>query len=190
MIDIGPEAGTFGGEIVAEGTLKSILKSGGLTAAYLNGTKKIEVPKKRRKSKNKIEIIGAREQNLKNINIKIPLGVLTIVSGVSGSGKTSLVKKILYPALLRHFDIYSQKPGSYSELKGDLDNLKSVEFVDQNPIGRSSRSNPVTYIKAYDEIRALYASLNISKHRNYQPKHFSFNAVSYTHLTLPTKRIV
>jgi len=175
VIDIGPEAGTFGGEIVAEGTLKSILKSEGLTAAYLNGTKKIEVPKKRRKSKNKIEIIGAREQNLKNINIKIPLGVLTIVSGVSGSGKTSLVKKILYPALLRHFDIYSQKPGSYSELKGDLDNLKSVEFVDQNPIGRSSRSNPVTYIKAYDEIRALYASLNISKHRNYQPKHFSFN---------------
>ena len=86
-----------------------------------------------------------------------------------------MVKKILYPALLRHFDIYSQKPGSYSELKGDLDNLKSVEFVDQNPIGRSSRSNPVTYIKAYDEIRALYASLNISKHRNYQPKHFSFN---------------
>jgi excinuclease ABC subunit A len=97
------------------------------------------------------------------------------VSGVSGSGKTSLVKKILYPALLRHFDIYNEKPGSYSKLKGDLDTLKSVEFVDQNPIGRSSRSNPVTYIKAYDEIRALYASLNISKHRNYQPKHFSFN---------------
>jgi excinuclease ABC subunit A len=175
VIDIGPEAGTFGGEIVAEGTLKSILKSEGLTAAYLNGTKKIEVPKKRKKSKNKIEIIGAREQNLKNINVKIPLGVLTVVSGVSGSGKTSLVKKILYPALLRHFDIYNEKPGSYSKLKGDLDTLKSVEFVDQNPIGRSSRSNPVTYIKAYDEIRALYASLNISKHRNYQPKHFSFN---------------
>ena len=175
VIDIGPEAGTFGGEIVAEGTLKSILKSQGLTAAYLNGTKKIEVPKKRRKSKNKIEIIGARVQNLKNINVKIPLGVLTVVSGVSGSGKTSLVKKILYPALLRHFDIYNEKPGSYSKLKGDLDTLKSVEFVDQNPIGRSSRSNPVTYIKAYDEIRALYASLNISKHRNYQPKHFSFN---------------
>ncbi len=175
IIDIGPEAGTFGGEIVAEGTLKNILKSEGLTADYLNGSKKIEVPIKRRKSKNKIEIIGAREQNLKNINVTIPLGALTVVSGVSGSGKTSLVKKILYPALLRHFDIYSEKPGSYSELKGDLDTLKSVEFVDQNPIGRSSRSNPVTYIKAYDEIRGLYASLNISKHRNYQPKHFSFN---------------
>ena len=175
VIDIGPEAGTLGGEIVAQGTLKQILKSKGLTAAYLNGSKKIEVPKKRRTSKKKIEIVGAREQNLKNINIQIPLGVLTVVSGVSGSGKSSLVKKILYPALLRHFDIYSEKPGAYSELKGDLDTLRSVEFVDQNPIGRSSRSNPVTYIKAYDEMRSLYASLKISKNRNYQPRHFSFN---------------
>ena len=175
VIDIGPEAGTLGGEIVAQGTLKQILKSKGLTAAYLNGSKKIEVPKKRRTSKKKIEVVGAREQNLKNINIQIPLGVLTVVSGVSGSGKSSLVKKILYPALLRHFDVYSEKPGAYSELKGDLDTLRSVEFVDQNPIGRSSRSNPVTYIKAYDEMRSLYASLKISKNRNYQPRHFSFN---------------
>ncbi|MDA9587634.1 excinuclease ABC subunit UvrA [Flavobacteriaceae bacterium] len=175
VIDIGPEAGTLGGEIVAQGTLKQVLKSKGLTAAYLNGSKKIEVPKKRRTSKKKIEVVGAREQNLKNINIQIPLGVLTVVSGVSGSGKSSLVKKILYPALLRHFDIYSEKPGAYSELKGDLDTLRSVEFVDQNPIGRSSRSNPVTYIKAYDEMRSLYASLKISKNRNYQPRHFSFN---------------
>ena len=175
VIDIGPEAGTLGGEIVAQGTLKQILKSKGLTAAYLNGSKKIEVPKKRRTSKKKIEVVGAREQNLKNINIQIPLGVLTVVSGVSGSGKSSLVKKILYPALLLHFDIYSEKPGAYSELKGDLDTLRSVEFVDQNPIGRSSRSNPVTYIKAYDEMRSLYASLKISKNRNYQPRHFSFN---------------
>lgn len=175
VIDIGPEAGTLGGEIIAQGPLKQILKSDGLTAAYLNGTKKIEVPKKRRTSKKKIEIKGAREQNLKNIDLEIPLGVLTVVSGVSGSGKSSLVKKILYPALLRHFDIYSEKPGSYTELKGSLDTLRSVEFVDQNPIGRSSRSNPVTYIKAYDEIRSLYASLPISKNRNYQPKHFSFN---------------
>jgi len=175
IIDIGPEAGTLGGEIIAQGPLKQILKSDGLTAAYLNGTKKIEVPKKRRTSKKKIEIKGAREQNLKNIDLEIPLGVLTVVSGVSGSGKSSLVKKILYPALLRHFDIYSEKPGSYTELKGSLDTLRSVEFVDQNPIGRSSRSNPVTYIKAYDEIRSLYASLPISKNRNYQPKHFSFN---------------
>lgn len=175
VIDIGPEAGTLGGQIIAQGPLKQVLKSDGLTAAYLNGTKKIEVPKKRRTSKKKIEIKGAREQNLKNIDLEIPLGVLTVVSGVSGSGKSSLVKKILYPALLRHFDIYSEKPGSYTELKGSLDTLRSVEFVDQNPIGRSSRSNPVTYIKAYDEIRSLYASLPISKNRNYQPKHFSFN---------------
>ena len=175
VIDIGPEAGTLGGEIIAQGPLKQVLKSDGLTAAYLNGTKKIEVPKKRRTSKKKIEIKGAREQNLKDIDLEIPLGVLTVVSGVSGSGKSSLVKKILYPALLRHFDIYSEKPGSYTELKGSLDTLRSVEFVDQNPIGRSSRSNPVTYIKAYDEIRSLYASLPISKNRNYQPKHFSFN---------------
>src|SRR6056300_59028 len=175
VIDIGPEAGTLGGQIIAQGSLKQLLKSEGLTAAYLNGTKKIEVPKKRRTSKKKIEIIGAREQNLKNIDLLIPLGVLTVVSGVSGSGKSSLVKKILYPALLRHFDIYSEKPGAYSELKGDLDTLRSVEFVDQNPIGRSSRSNPVTYIKAYDEIRALFSSLKLSKHRGYQPKHFSFN---------------
>jgi excinuclease ABC subunit A len=175
VIDIGPEAGTLGGQIIAQGPLKQVLKSDGLTAAYLNGTKKIEFPKKRRTSKKKIEIKGAREQNLKNIDLEIPLGVLTVVSGVSGSGKSSLVKKILYPALLRHFDIYSEKPGSYTELKGNLDTLRSVEFVDQNPIGRSSRSNPVTYIKAYDEIRSLYASLPISKNRNYQPKHFSFN---------------
>ena len=175
IFDIGPEAGTFGGEIIAQGTINKILKSKGLTAEYLNGIRKIKVPNKRRSSKKKIEIIGAREQNLKNINVKIPLGVLTVVSGVSGSGKTSLVKKILNPALLRHFDIYSEKPGAYSELIGDLDTLRSVEFVDQNPIGRSSRSNPVTYIKAYDEIRALFASINISKNRNYQPKHFSFN---------------
>lgn len=175
VIDIGPEAGTLGGQIIAQGPLKQVLKSDGLTAAYLNGTKKIEVPKKRRTSKKKIEIKGAREQNLKNIDLEIPLGVLTVVSGVSGSGKSSLVKKILYPALLRHFDIYSEKPGSFTELKGSLDTLRSVEFVDQNPIGRSSRSNPVTYIKAYDEIRSLYASLPISKNRNYQPKHFSFN---------------
>ncbi|MEK9613443.1 MAG: excinuclease ABC subunit UvrA, partial [Flavobacteriaceae bacterium] len=175
IIDIGPEAGTQGGEIVAEGTLQNILKSSGLTSEYLNGKKKIEVPKKRRKSKQKLELIGAREHNLKNISIEIPLGCLTVVSGVSGSGKTSLVKKILYPALLRFFDIYSEKPGSYTDLRGDLETLKSVEFVNQNPIGRSSRSNPVTYIKAYDEIRSLFASLPISKNRNYQPKHFSFN---------------
>ena len=175
VVDIGPEAGSFGGELVAQGTFNHILKSKGLTAAYLNGSKKIEVPKKRKKSTYKIQLEGCREHNLKNIDIEIPLGCMTVVSGVSGSGKTSLVKRILYPALLRNFDIYSEKPGSYSKLKGDLHTLKSVEFVDQNPIGRSSRSNPVTYIKAYDEIRALFSNLKLSKLRNYQPKHFSFN---------------
>ncbi|MAC62891.1 MAG: excinuclease ABC subunit A, partial [Flavobacteriaceae bacterium] len=175
IIDIGPKAGSNGGEIVAQGTLKKLLKSDGLTSEYLNGNKKIEIPKKRRVSKNHIEIIGAREQNLKNIDVKIPLNALTVVSGVSGSGKTSLVKKILYPALLRHFDIYSDKPGAFSEIKGDLKKLNKVEFIDQNPIGRSSRSNPITYIKAYDDIRALFASQNISKKRKYLPKHFSFN---------------
>jgi excinuclease ABC subunit A len=175
VIDIGPEAGTLGGEIIAEGPMKTILKSKGLTADYLNGNKKIKVPNKRRTSNKKINLIGCREHNLKNIDIEIPLGCLTVVSGISGSGKTSLVKKILYPALLRSFNIYSEKPGAHTELIGDLNTLKSVEFVDQNPIGRSSRSNPVTYIKAYDEIRALYASLKLSKTRNYLPKHFSFN---------------
>ena len=175
VIDIGPEAGTLGGEIIAQGSFDTILKSKGLTADYLNGTRKIEVPVNRKTSNKKIEIIGARENNLKNINIKIPLGCLTVISGVSGSGKTSLVKKILYPALLRYFDIYSEKPGAYTDLRGDLSTLKGVEFVDQNPIGRSSRSNPVTYIKAFDDIRALYAGLSLSKNRNYQPKHFSFN---------------
>ena len=175
IVDIGPEAGTFGGEIVAQGPFKKILKSKGLTSDYLNGNLQIELPKKRRKSSKKLKLKGAREHNLKNINIEIPLGCLTVVSGVSGSGKTSLVKKILYPALLRTFDIYSHKPGSFTNLGGDLDTLKSVEFVDQNPIGRSSRSNPVTYIKAYDEIRALFASNKLSKHRGYLPKHFSFN---------------
>ena len=175
IIDIGPEAGTLGGEIIAEGPMKTILKSKGLTADYLNGNKKIYVPSKRRTSNKKINLIGCREHNLKNIDVTIPLGCLTVISGISGSGKTSLVKKILYPALLRSFDIYSEKPGAHTELIGDLNTLKSVEFVDQNPIGRSSRSNPVTYIKAYDEIRALYASLKLSKTRNYLPKHFSFN---------------
>ena len=175
IVDIGPEAGTFGGEIVAQGSFNKILKSVGLTSDYLNGNLAIELPERRRTSDKKLILKGAREHNLKNIDIEIPLGCLTVVSGVSGSGKTSLIKKILYPALLRSFDIYSHKPGSFSGLEGDLDTLKSVEFVDQNPIGRSSRSNPVTYIKAYDEIRALYASNSLSKHRGYLPKHFSFN---------------
>lgn len=175
IIDIGPEAGTFGGEIVAEGTFEDILKSDSLTAKYLNGDMVIEVPAKRRTSKSAIEVIGARHNNLKNINVHFPLGVFTAVTGVSGSGKSTLVKKIVYPALLREIGGYGEKPGQFSELKGNFSSIKTVEFIDQNPIGRSSRSNPVTYIKAYDDIRNLYASQKLSDIRGYQAKHFSFN---------------
>tara|TARA_B100000949_G_scaffold131991_1_gene116256 strand:- start:1811 stop:4591 length:2781 start_codon:yes stop_codon:yes gene_type:complete len=175
IIDIGPEAGTFGGEVVAQGTYAEILKSNSLTAKYLNGEMEIEVPKKRRISKNKISITGARQNNLKNIDITFPLNVFTAVTGVSGSGKSTLVKKILYPALMREIGGYGEKPGQFSEIKGDFNTIKSIEFIDQNPIGRSSRSNPVTYIKAYDDIRNLYASQKLSDIRGYKAKHFSFN---------------
>ena len=175
IIDIGPEAGTFGGEVVAQGNFAEILKSDSLTAKYLNGEMKIEVPKKRRTSKNKVSITGARQNNLKNIDVTFPLNVFTAVTGVSGSGKSTLVKKILYPALLRQIGGYGEKPGQFSEITGDFNTIKSIEFIDQNPIGRSSRSNPVTYIKAYDDIRNLYASQKLSDIRGYKPKHFSFN---------------
>jgi len=175
LVDIGPEAGSLGGEVIATGAPKDFLKSKGLTAAYLKGEKQIAIPAKRRKSKKKITLEGARANNLKNIDVHFPVGCLSVVSGVSGSGKSSLVKGILYPAMLRHFDIYSQKPLNHTKLSGDLSLLKSVEFVDQNPIGRSSRSNPVTYSKAYDEIRALFAKQKRAKIQNLQPKHFSFN---------------
>ncbi len=175
IIDIGPEAGTFGGEVVAQGSYAEILKSDSLTAKYLNGEMEIEVPKKRRTSKNKVSITGARQNNLKNIDVTFPLNVFTAVTGVSGSGKSTLVKKILYPALMREIGGYGEKPGQFSEIKGDFGTIKSIEFIDQNPIGRSSRSNPVTYIKAYDDIRNLYASQKLSDIRGYKAKHFSFN---------------
>ena len=175
IIDIGPEAGTLGGEVVAAGTYDDILKSNSLTAQYLNGKLKIEVPKKRRTSKYQIDILGAREHNLQNIDVTFPLEMLTVVTGVSGSGKSTLVKKILYPAIQKHLTGFGDKAGQYSELKGNFTNIKHIEFVDQNPIGRSSRSNPVTYVKAYDDIRALFSNQKLSKIRNYQPKHFSFN---------------
>jgi excinuclease ABC subunit A len=175
IIDIGPEAGTFGGEVMASGSYKSLLKSNTLTAQYLNGAEEIEVPKKRRTSKYSVTIKGAREHNLKNIDVSIPLNMLTVVTGVSGSGKSTLVKQIVYPALLKSIGGYGEKAGEFTSIEGNFSTVKFIEFVDQNPIGRSSRSNPVTYIKAYDDIRALFAKQKLSVLRNYQPKHFSFN---------------
>lgn len=175
VIDIGPEAGTHGGEVVAHGTLDEILLSSSLTASYLNGSMEIKVPEKRRTSKNYIEIKGARENNLKNIDVTFPLNMLTVITGVSGSGKSTLVKKLLYPIILKEIGGYGEKAGQFTSVNGKYSAIKHVEFVDQNPIGRSSRSNPVTYIKAYDDIRNLYASQKLSKIRAYQAKHFSFN---------------
>ena len=175
IIDIGPEAGTFGGELVAQGTYEEILKSNSLTSQYLNGTLEIEVPKKRRTSKSYIEILGARENNLKNVDVKFPLEMLTVITGVSGSGKSTLVKKILFPAMQKQLDGMGEKAGQFTELRGYYHQIHHIEYIDQNPIGRSSRSNPVTYIKAYDDIRELFAKQKLSKVRGYQAKHFSFN---------------
>jgi len=175
IIDIGPEAGTFGGEVMASGSYKALLKSNTLTAQYLNGSLEIDVPKKRRSSKYSVTIKGAREHNLKNIDVTIPLNMLTVVTGVSGSGKSTLVKQIVFPALLKSIGGYGEKAGEFTSIEGNFSTVKFIEFVDQNPIGRSSRSNPVTYIKAYDDIRALFANQKLSVLRNYQPKHFSFN---------------
>lgn len=176
IIDIGPEAGTFGGELVAQGSFEEILKSNSLTANYLNGQLEIKTPRIRRKWSNYIEILGAREHNLQNIDVKFPLECLTVITGVSGSGKSTLVKKILFPALQKKLDAAaSEKAGQFSEMRGYYHKIQHVEYVDQNPIGRSSRSNPVTYIKAYDDIRELFAKEKLSKLRGYQAKHFSFN---------------
>lgn len=175
IIDIGPEAGTFGGELVAEGTFDEILKADSLTAKYLNGQLEIAVPKNRRKSNNFIEIKGARENNLQNIDVVFPLESLTVITGVSGSGKSTLVKKILFPAMQKKLEGIGDKAGQFTEITGSFSHIKHIEYVDQNPIGRSSRSNPVTYIKAYDDIRDLYAKEKLSKVRGYQAKHFSFN---------------
>lgn len=175
IIDIGPEAGYLGGELVAQGNYEALLKSDSLTAKYLNGTMAIEVPEKRRPYKHFIEIIGARENNLKNINVTFPLDCLTVITGVSGSGKSTLVKKIVYPVLQKQLTGTSEKAGHFSEIKGSYQHIRHIEYVDQNPIGKSSRSNPVTYVKAYDDIRDLFAKQPLSKMRNYQPKHFSFN---------------
>ena len=175
IIDIGPKAGTFGGEIVATGSLDSILKGNSLTSQYLNKIDTIEYSKQRKKSKYFIKVKGAKENNLKNISLKIPLGCLSMITGVSGSGKSTLVKKIIYPALLNYFKNYSQKPGNFDHISGDLSKIKSVEFIDQNPIGRSSRSNPITYLKAYDDIRNLYSKQPLAIKRDFKPRAFSFN---------------
>jgi excinuclease ABC subunit A len=175
IIDIGPEAGTLGGQLVAQGDFKTILQSNSLTAQYLNNTLRIEVPKERKKVKNYIEIIGARENNLKNVDVKFPLDMLTVITGVSGSGKSTLIKKIVFPALQKQLEGVSQKAGQYTEIKGDYAHIKHIEYIDQNPIGRNSRSNPVTYTKAYDDIRDLFTKQKLAKVRGYLPKHFSFN---------------
>ncbi len=175
IIDMGPKAGNYGGEIVAEGNLESICQSESLTAKYLRNEMSIPIPARRRKSRDKISLIGSRENNLNNIDVSFPLGCMTVVTGVSGSGKSTLVKKILYPALQREKGIFNEKPGQFDTIKAPFEKINSVEFVDQNPIGRSSRSNPVTYIKAYDDIRSLFAKQALAKSRGYQAKHFSFN---------------
>lgn len=175
IVDMGPEAGIFGGEVMYNGSSKDMLKANTLTAKYLNGELEIAYARKRRNPSNWIELNGATQHNLKNVSVKFPLGALTVVSGVSGSGKTTLIKKILYPALMRLFDGAGEKPGTFRELKGDTQRITAIEMIDQNPLGRSSRSNPVTYVKAYDGIRDLFARMQLSKIRGYQPKDFSFN---------------
>ena len=176
IIDIGPLAGRNGGEVVFQGSHEELaLDTKSLTAKYINGIEKIALPTMRRKWNNYIEILGARENNLKGIDIKFPLNTLTVVTGVSGSGKSSLIRKILYPALAKHLGGYGEKTGEHTRLQGDLSLLTAVEFVDQNPIGKSSRSNPVTYLKTYDDIRKLYADQQASKINGFTASHFSFN---------------
>lgn len=180
IVDIGPRAGELGGRVVFNGPLDKLLNepSESLTADYLTGRRSITAPQSFRSPAGHIIVRGARENNLKGIDVSIPLGVMTCITGVSGSGKSSFVKGILYPALRRQLTETGLKPGDFDSLEGDLGLLSSVELVDQNPIGKSSRSNPVTYIKAYDEIRRLYADQPYAKHNGMGPSHFSFNIAS------------
>jgi len=179
LIDIGPNAGRLGGKIVFDGTLDSVSENqdfeNSYTLKYLLGKEQIDIPTQRRKWNNYIEVIGARENNLKGIDVKFPLNVMTVVTGVSGSGKSSLVRNVFYAALKKHYGGVADRTGQFGTLKGSMHLAKDIEFVDQNPIGRSSRSNPVTYIKAYDEIRKLFADQQLSKQMNYSASHFSFN---------------
>lgn len=177
LIDLGPEAGVNGGQLIFQGDQEQIkTEETSITARYLNGKEQISVPEKRRPWKYFIEVTGAKENNLKNIDVKFPLGVFTVVTGVSGSGKSSLIKKILYPALAKRIGGHSaEQTGVFKGLEGHLNRLESIEFIDQNPIGRSSRSNPVTFTKAFDDIRALFSSQPLAKMRGFKPAHFSFN---------------
>lgn len=176
IIDLGPEAGRLGGEIVFQGSFDELVADNkSLTAQYINGLEKIEIPAKRRTWNKKIIVEGARENNLKGVDVTFPLHTLTVITGVSGSGKSSLVKNCLLPALKKMFDGYAEQSGTIDKISGDIKSLKGVEFINQNPIGKSSRSNPVTYVKAYDEIRNLYSSQKLAKARGYKPAHFSFN---------------
>lgn len=176
IIDVGPLASHLGGEIVAVGNYKTILKDkNSLTAKYLNKTLEVKIDRKKIKPINKLILTDCRQHNLKNITATFPLNMICAVTGVSGSGKTTLIKHILYPAVKNATNDFSIKPGEFGELKGDIKSIETVELVDQNPIGKSSRSNPITYIKAYDDIRSLYASLKLSKLRGYTPGYFSFN---------------
>ena len=176
IIDIGPFAGQHGGEIVFQGNHTELTsKPESLTTKYLTGKEKIEVPAQRRKWTNSIEVVGARENNLKNLRLKFPLNTLTVVTGVSGSGKSSLVSKILFPALTKILGEYGEKTGQHDVILGDINMLNAVEFIDQNPIGKSSRSNSATYLKAYDEIRKLFSEQQSAKMQGLKPSHFSFN---------------
>jgi excinuclease ABC subunit A len=176
LIDIGPDAGSHGGELVFQGTVKELNgKVKSHTTDYLTGREKIVMPTQRRKWKDSITVHGARENNLKNVTVKFPMSALTVVTGVSGSGKSTLIKKILYPAVGRLNGSVAEAPGRFDKLSGDFAKVTQVEFVDQNPIGKSSRSNPISYVKAYDVIRNLYADQPLSKQRAYKPSHFSFN---------------
>lgn len=176
IIDLGPLAGSHGGEIVFQGNHDDLVtEQKSLTARYLTGKEIIQVPKSRRKWYKSIDVFGARENNLKNIDVSFPLQIMTVITGVSGSGKSSMVKKILYPALKKRLGGYSDVSGKFDRIDGNFDAIADVEFIDQNPIGKSSRSNPVTYVKAYDDIRALFAAQQLSKVRGYKPSYFSFN---------------
>ena len=175
IIDIGPDAGSHGGQLVFQGSIDDLDGKSSHTTDYLSHREKIQVPERRRKWKDSVTVVGARENNLKNLTVKFPLGILTVITGVSGSGKSTLIKKILYPALGRLSGSVAETPGKYDKLEGDVTRITQVEFVDQNPIGKSSRSNPISYVKAYDIIRQLYADQHLSKTRGYKPSHFSFN---------------